>query len=74
MTATEGPQHAAETPNRIIPSPAVRAWIYRVIVALATVGVLYGIITPDQSTAWLEVAGAALGVISSGLALANTPS
>jgi hypothetical protein len=72
MNDTE-PKHAAETPNRIIPSPAARAWIYRIITALAAIAVIYGLVTPEQSTAWLEVAGAALGIISSGLALANTP-
>lgn len=58
--------------NKIIPSPAVRAWIYGVLVALAAVGIGYGVITAEQGNLWLALAAAVLG-LSNALALANTP-
>lgn len=58
--------------NNIIPSPAVRAWIYGVLVAGSLVAVGYGLITAEQGNLWLTLAGAILG-LSNGLALANTP-
>ena len=58
--------------NNIIPSPAVRAWIYGVLVAGSLVAIGYGFITAEQGNLWLTLAGAILG-LSNGLALANTP-
>ena len=58
--------------NKIIPSPAVRAWIYGILVAAAAVGVGYGVITAEQGNLWLAFAAAVLG-LSNGLALVNTP-
>lgn len=58
--------------NKIIPSPAARAWIYGVLVAGSLVAIGYGVITAEQGNLWLTLAGAVLG-LSNGLALANTP-
>ncbi|MFJ3392015.1 phage holin [Leifsonia aquatica] len=58
--------------NKIIPSPAARAWIYGVLVAAAAVAIGYGLITAEQGNLWLALAGAVLG-LSNSLALANTP-
>lgn len=58
--------------NKVIPSPAVRAWIYGVLVAAAAVAIGYGLITAEQGNLWLAFFGAVLG-LSNSLALANTP-
>jgi hypothetical protein len=46
-----------------------RRWAYGLAVALASAGVVYGVLTIEQSAALVVVASALLGV--SGLALAN---
>lgn len=56
--------------DKIIPSPAVRAWVYGLLIAAAPLAVFYGIVTEQEVALWLGVASAALG---NGLALANTP-
>jgi hypothetical protein len=56
--------------NNIIPSPAVRAWIYGVLIAAGPLAVFYGLATEHEVVLWLGVAAAALG---NGLAVANTP-
>lgn len=61
-----------DTPNRWITSPAARQWLYGVLVALAAVGVAYGLITAEQSGLWLAVASAVLG-LGNVLAAGNVP-
>lgn len=61
------------TPNKWIPSPAVRAWLYGIVVAAGAVAVLYGIVTQEQVSVWLHLIEAALLIGTGGLALANTP-
>lgn len=61
-TRAEIKQRATLTPNRWIPSPDARRWLYGVLVALAGVGVGYGIITAEQGGLWLSLGAAALGV------------
>jgi len=56
--------------NKIIPSPAVRAWIYGTLIAAGPLTVFYGLATAQEVALWLGVAASALG---NGLALANTP-
>ncbi len=69
MTETPRPE---ATPNRWIPSPAARLWLYSVLVALAPIGVAYGIMTAEESGLWLTVASALLGA-GSLLAAGNVP-
>lgn len=63
---------ALDVPARFIPSPRLRAYLYRLMVAAAGVAVLYGILTVEEAGVWLVLGGAGLG-LSNGLALANTP-
>ena len=58
--------------NKIISDPAIRAWIYGVLVAASLLAVAYGVLTAEQGNLWLSLAAAILG-LSNGLALANTP-
>jgi hypothetical protein len=52
------------------PPPAVRAWLYGIMVAAAALAVIYGIVTVEQAGGWVVLFGALLGA-SNGLALAN---
>jgi hypothetical protein len=61
------------TPNKWIPTPAVRKYIYGVIAALGAVGLLYGIVTQDQLNVWLQVVSNLLLIGGPALALVNTP-
>ncbi|AGW42447.1 DNA polymerase I [Leifsonia xyli subsp. cynodontis DSM 46306] len=58
--------------NNLIPNPATRAWIYRILIATAATAVSYNLITPNQSNLWLTLIAAILG-LSNTLALTNTP-
>lgn len=51
----------AIAPNRWIPRPEVRAWIYGIAVAGAALLVGYGVLTIEQGGLWLAVIGAVLG-------------
>lgn len=66
------PRHSTDTPNRFVPSPAARRYIYRLALALAPALVAHGVLTGTELTLWLGVLEAALS-LPVGLALANTP-
>jgi predicted cobalt transporter CbtA len=66
-------RHAALTPNRWVPSPAVRRWLYGIAAAVAALLIGYGVLTIDQAGLWLALAGAVL-LGAPLLAGANTPS
>lgn len=65
--------HAAETPNKFIPSPAVRRYIYQVLAAFGPIAVVSGWLTQEQFLLWLGFAGTVLATPVSLLASANTP-
>lgn len=69
---TRAEARATQTPNRWIPSTAVRLWLYGVLVALAALGVAYGIVTIEQGGLWLSLGAAVLGV-GNLLAARNVP-
>jgi hypothetical protein len=62
-----------QTPNRWIPDPAVRRWLYGVVVAMIPVLVLFGLISPESVQLWLNLAAAILGLGTTALATVNTP-
>lgn len=53
--------------------PAVRRYLYGVVVALIPLLVLFGLIAPEDVATWTNLAGALLGLGAAGLALPNTP-
>lgn len=65
--------HRTPGPDRFIPSPAVRRWLYGIAAAVVPALVLLDVVTGEEGAAWLAVAGAILGVPVLGLAAANTP-
>jgi hypothetical protein len=63
-------EHAA--PNRWVPSPKARAYIYRCLVAAGPVVLLYGLLTAEEIAVWLGL-GATILSPGGALAAANTP-
>lgn len=68
------PNRPTLTPNRFIPSPKVRAWLYSIAAAGAPLLIGYGFLTVEQGGLWLGLAGAVLGVSGNLLAAGNVPS
>ena len=62
--------HAA--PNRWIPSPRARAYVYSVAVAAGPLVLFYGLASAEEIALWLGLGGTVLA-LPSALALANTP-
>lgn len=56
-----------------IKDPAVRRYIYLVVVAIIPLLLLAGLLTEDWVTPILNAVGAILGLGAAGLALPNTP-
>lgn len=54
-------------------TPQVRSWLYGVVTATLAVLVLYGVISEGDLDGWLALAGAVLGIVSSGTATAYRP-
>jgi hypothetical protein len=50
-------------------SEATRAWIYRILLALVAIAVVYNVIDQEQAVAWGALAAALVG---NGLAVVNT--
>jgi len=63
-------EHAAETPNRWVPSPKVRRYLYRVVLALGALALFYGYVSGESLPLFLALAAAMLDIT---LADANTP-
>lgn len=59
---TRAELRATRTPNAWVPSPAMRLWLYGVLVAAAALGIGYGILTVEQGGLWLALFAAILGV------------
>lgn len=68
------PDHASSTPNRWIPTPAIRKSIYGAASALGAVLLIYGIVSQDQLNAWLQLVASVVTLGSGALAFVNTPS
>lgn len=48
---------------------STRAWVYRGLLALVALAVVYGLVTDEQAAAWVAAVSAVLG---NGLATLNT--
>lgn len=53
-------------------TPPRRKAIYGIVAALLALGMAYGMVTPEQSTHWLDVADKALGLIALVMATMHT--
>ena len=59
---TRAEARGTRTPNRWVPSPEARLWLYGILVALAALAVAYGVVTVEQGGLWLSLGAALLGV------------
>lgn len=62
-----------ETPNKWIPRPALRRYVYTVLAAAGPLVVFYGLATTEEIALWLGVGATILGTPTGALAAANTP-
>lgn len=65
--------NATETPNRWIPRPEIRKYVYAVLAAIGPIVVFYGLATAEEVALWLGVGATILGTPTGALAAANTP-
>jgi hypothetical protein len=74
MVIMGAPKHALTTDRTkwAALTPPRRKAIYGIVAALLAVGMAYGLVTPEQSTHWLDVADKALGLIALVLAASHT--
>lgn len=69
---TRAEARATQTPNKWVPSPDARLWLYGIAVALAALLIGYGILTVEQGGLWLALFGAILGT-GNAVAARNVP-
>lgn len=72
-TRAEARELATTTPNRWIPRPEIRAWIFRIVIAVGPIVVFYGLMTADEIALWIGLGGTILGTPAASLAAANVP-
>ena len=72
-TRAEAKARATHTPNRWVPNPAIRAWLYRIIAAAGPIVVFYGLMSADEAALWTGLGATILGTPTATLAAANTP-
>lgn len=53
-------------------SEKTRAYIYRIVLAVIPLLVVFGVVSEDQVTEWVALAAAVLGTGAAGLATGNT--
>lgn len=68
------PKHALTTDRTkwAVLTPPRRKAIYGIVAALLGLGMAYGLVTPEQSTQWLDVADKALGLLALVMAASHT--
>lgn len=64
---------ATDTPNRWVPRPEFRLWLYRVLAAAGPIAVFYGLATSEEVALWIGLGGVILATPAGALAAANTP-
>lgn len=62
-----------ETPNRWIPRPELRKYLYAVLAAVGPLVVFYGLATAEEVALWLGIGATVLGTPTGALAAVNTP-
>lgn len=67
------PQPVLEVPNKWIPSPQLRGYLYGIVIAVVPLLSLLGLFTPEVAQNILVIAAAVLAVGGSAVALVNRP-
>lgn len=71
--STRAALRPTRTPNRCIPSPAVRRWVFRSIAAAGPLVLFYGLATAEEIALWLGLGATILGTPGATLASVNVP-
>ena len=71
--STRAALRPTRTPNRWIPSPAVRRWVFRSIAAAGPLVLFYGLATAEEIALWLGLGATILGTPGATLASVNVP-
>lgn len=66
-------RESADVPNRWIPNPAARRWLYGVLTAAGPLVVFYGLASAQEVVLWLGLGATILGTPAAALASANVP-
>lgn len=72
-TRAEARKLATQTPNKWIPRPEIRLWLYRILAAAGPLVVFYGLATTDEVALWVGLGGVILGTPAAAIAARNTP-
>lgn len=64
---------ATTTPNRWVPRPEIRRWLFRVVAAAGPIVTFYGLMTAEEVALWIGLGGTILGTPAASLAGANVP-
>lgn len=65
--------NATETPNRWIPRPELRRYLYTILAAAGPIAVFYGLATAEEIVLWLGLGGTILGTPAGTVAAVNVP-
>lgn len=70
----ESVAYASATPNKWIPNPDVRRWLFRTLATAGPLVVFYGLATAEEVALWLGLGATILGTPAATLASVNVPS
>lgn len=73
MPKTRAEARANRTPNRWIPSPSARAWVYAILASAGPIVTFYGLASAEEVALWLGLGATILGTPAASLAAANLP-
>ena len=71
--STRAETRPTRTPNKWIPSPKARVWLFRIVAAAGPLVVFYGLATHEEVALWLGLGATILGTPASTLASVNVP-
>lgn len=71
--STRAALRPTQTPNKWVPSPTARLWLFRSIAAAGPLVVFYGLATAEEVALWLGFGATILGTPAAALASVNVP-
>jgi hypothetical protein len=60
--------------GKIVQDPATRRWIYGIAASLIVLLQAYNLLSPEEATAWANVASSVVALATAGISIPNTPS
>lgn len=71
--STRAALRPTQTPNKWVPSPTARLWLFRSFAAAGPLVVFYGLATAEEVALWLGFGATILGTPAATLASVNVP-